>query len=98
MSSPSLDLKLLEKRSIFVTEQKMKDWVLASASLTSNFPLFIQLTNHNREWLRLGEQLSTVIHFHEIRRTIDRVAQSIGFMAGFSRSECDGVRVVSFSW
>ena len=29
----------------------MKDWVLASASLTSNFPLFIQLTNHNREWL-----------------------------------------------
>ena len=78
----------------------MKDWVLATASLTSNFPLFIQLTNHNREWLRFEEQLSTVIHFHEIggRRTIDRVAQSIRFMAGFSRSECDGVRVVSFSW
>ena len=56
----------------------MKDWVLASASVTSNFPLFIQLTNHNREWLRLEEQLSTVIHFHEIRRTIDRVARSIG--------------------
>ena len=38
--------------SLVVLWYRKRDWAPASASLTSNFPLLTQLTNHSREQLR----------------------------------------------